>query len=249
MGKIRESKLVPALFGFVKEGLNFAFSNDLLLPGVEEETLLGSRLSFLSIVIKYVFLSPLGFPTLYIPNHISLLARYVNWVKKNKNQLKQLHEIFKQKEEELYSHPDFGLLAGEDLAPMEAFKKAIGLKNQKKPAKKSLQNDDEDDDDVEGGDEDEDALMTPMSNRSTQKRRISRASSARSRLSTTSSNLSPLPEEEDHEGGEEEDKNDEDSEHSPPPPKKRPGASSLQPQATIAEDSDEEHSSPPQETA
>ena len=50
VGKLSDPKLVPALLGFVTEGIRFAFSND--DPGSEEEFVVGSRLSFLLILTK-----------------------------------------------------------------------------------------------------------------------------------------------------------------------------------------------------
>ena len=45
VGTIRDKTLAPALVGFVREGLRYAFSTD--IEGSEETLLLGERLSFL----------------------------------------------------------------------------------------------------------------------------------------------------------------------------------------------------------
>jgi len=50
VGKIKKKELSAALFGFVREGVRFAFSTD--EPGSEEEAPLGCRLPFLSILSK-----------------------------------------------------------------------------------------------------------------------------------------------------------------------------------------------------
>lgn len=47
VGKLSDPKLSPTLLGFVRVGVKFAFSND-----DNDELLLGSRLSFLSILSK-----------------------------------------------------------------------------------------------------------------------------------------------------------------------------------------------------
>jgi cohesin complex subunit SA-1/2 len=50
VGKLSDKNLVPALLGFVREGVRFSFSiNE---PGDEEDLPLGSRLTFLLILSK-----------------------------------------------------------------------------------------------------------------------------------------------------------------------------------------------------
>ena len=52
VGKLSDSKMYPAIFGFVKEGIRYAFSAS--EAGTVEEFHVGSRLPFLRIVNKYV---------------------------------------------------------------------------------------------------------------------------------------------------------------------------------------------------
>lgn len=46
VGKLSDAKLAPSLLGFLRNGIKFAFSYD------DGELVLGSRLSFLSILSK-----------------------------------------------------------------------------------------------------------------------------------------------------------------------------------------------------
>lgn len=52
VGKIRDKNLVQGLFGFVQEGIRFAFSTEYV--GSQEDLPLGARLTFLLILTKYV---------------------------------------------------------------------------------------------------------------------------------------------------------------------------------------------------
>ena len=65
VGKLSK-ELAPALLGFVQEGIRFAFSNTGGDEDEEDEWALGTRLSFLRILVKYA-----------------------NWAKKNKTQQRQ----------------------------------------------------------------------------------------------------------------------------------------------------------------
>jgi hypothetical protein len=47
VGKLSDPKLSPSLLGFIHAGVKFAFSND-----AGDDLLLGSRLSFMSILSK-----------------------------------------------------------------------------------------------------------------------------------------------------------------------------------------------------
>jgi hypothetical protein len=49
VGKLGEEKLYSAMFGFVKEGMRYAFSTD---AGDDDDLLPGCRLSFLLLVLK-----------------------------------------------------------------------------------------------------------------------------------------------------------------------------------------------------
>jgi cohesin complex subunit SA-1/2 len=55
VGKLSDDKMYPAIFGFVKEGIRYAFSSS--EPGTGEEFHVGSRLPFLRVVNKYVILT------------------------------------------------------------------------------------------------------------------------------------------------------------------------------------------------
>lgn len=100
--------------------------------------------------------------------------------------MKQLCDLFKEKEELLRSDPDFEEVRKEDLDAVEAFRKGLGLSTGKakkpKPAPSTPVDMEE-----ESDDEDDNSLTTPR-NRSS-KYRMSHASSVRSILSN---NLSPL---------------------------------------------------------
>jgi len=102
VGKLNKD-LTPALLGFVQEGIRFAFSNtgD---DDEEDEWALGTRLSFLKILVKYA-----------------------NWAKKNKSQKQTLEELLDENEIALHNHPDFGEVLEEDLEALKIFRKALGL--------------------------------------------------------------------------------------------------------------------------
>ena len=95
-------KLVPALLGFVCEGIRFAFSHN--EDDEEDEIVLGSRLSFLS-----------------------LLSKYAHWMKSS-----DLNEVLatdmEDKELKLKNHPEFDEVHEDDLAVLANLRIAIGLK-------------------------------------------------------------------------------------------------------------------------
>ena len=103
VGKLSK-ELAPALLGFVQEGIRFAFSNTGGDEDEEDEWALGTRLSFLRILVKYA-----------------------NWAKKNKTQKQSLQELLDENEISLHEHPDFGEVLDEDLEALKTFRKALGL--------------------------------------------------------------------------------------------------------------------------
>lgn len=100
--KLSDKKIVPALLGFVCEGIRFAFSHN--EDDEEDEVVLGSRLSFLS-----------------------LLSKYAHWMKSS-----DLNEVLatdmEDKELKLKNHPEFDEVHEDDLAVLANFRIAIGLK-------------------------------------------------------------------------------------------------------------------------
>lgn len=103
VGKLSK-ELAPALLGFVQEGIRFAFSNTGGDEDEGDEWALGTRLSFLRILVKYA-----------------------NWAKKNKAQKQSLQELLDENEISLHEHPDFGEVLDEDLEALKTFRKALGL--------------------------------------------------------------------------------------------------------------------------
>jgi len=167
VGKLSDPKLLPALFGFVREGIRYAFSNS---DGSNEDLVLvlGSRLSFLSV-----------------------LGKYGNWIKQNKENLGMICRELDSREDELRKHPDFEEVHEDDLAALSSFRSFLGLQElNTTPSSKSSDGMEEEDDGVS-------ALQTPHSKNVMKTRTPSRGSSMgslRSKISTRSS-LSPLLEE------------------------------------------------------
>lgn len=95
--RLTDSTLATALVGFVKEGIRFSFSNS-------EEFMLGSRLSFLSVLVSYA-----KHVKMY-PEHNRIISEYI-------------HEM----ESDLRSHEDFEEVHEDDLAALAEFRKALGL--------------------------------------------------------------------------------------------------------------------------
>jgi hypothetical protein len=96
--KLSNEQLVgPILLGFIREGIRFSFSES-------EDFMLGTRLSFLSIIIKYA-----------------------HWIKKNKEDQGVIGEFLYEKELELRGHHDFQEVHEDDLLALLDFRKAIGL--------------------------------------------------------------------------------------------------------------------------
>ena len=95
-----EENLSPALVGFLKEGIRFSFSNS-------DEFQLGSRLSFLSILIKYA-----------------------HWVKKNPEHKLTLASFLEDKEIELKAQQDDAeMIHQDDLRALVEFRFALNLED------------------------------------------------------------------------------------------------------------------------
>lgn len=163
VGKLSK-QLAPALLGFVQEGIRFAFSDS---DGAddEDEWALGTRLSFLKILVKYA-----------------------NWAKKKKDHKQALNEILDENELALHDHPDFEEVHKDDLAALEAFRKALGLE----PT--AVTKDDDDAATMTASMATENDHVTPSPSTAG---RYSRGSTNRSRMSSVSGlrSLSPLYEE------------------------------------------------------
>jgi hypothetical protein len=102
VGKLSDKNLVPALLGFVREGVRFAFSTK--EPGDEEELPLGSRLSFLLI-----------------------LSKYLNWIRRDREHLDILRQDLDRKESELREDADFAEVYSDDLEALKSFRSVAGL--------------------------------------------------------------------------------------------------------------------------
>ena len=184
VGKVTDARLVPALLGFVREGVRFAFShND---DEDDYEWGVGVRLSFLH-----------------------LLGKYANWVKKNRQHMKILQEDIDEKEAIFREHPEFDQVHEDDLGALQKFCTDLGLKRRSPMAsskqKKQVIHETDDDDSIE---EDSDQVSPSP----TSSGRNSRESATMSRVSAVSGmrSLSPLEEEkgidqEDASGGESDD--------------------------------------------
>jgi cohesin complex subunit SA-1/2 len=95
--RLTDNALATALVGFVKEGIRFSFSNS-------EEFMLGSRLSFLSILVSYAKHVKMN------PDHKRIISEYID-----------------EREMDLRSHDDFEEVHEDDLAALAEFRKALGL--------------------------------------------------------------------------------------------------------------------------
>jgi len=103
-GRISNESLKKSIFGFMREGIRYAFD------GIEnnlqdDDLVVGSRLAFLSI-----------------------LSKYSMWIKKQKGHLEQLSDYLIAKESELRHHPEFEEVHEDDLNTLADFKKTLGIK-------------------------------------------------------------------------------------------------------------------------
>jgi cohesin complex subunit SA-1/2 len=167
-GKLSDEKLRPALNGFIREGVRFSFSN--LDVNGEDTLVLGSRLSFLSI-----------------------LSKYASWIKKDKQAKKEIQSFMDEKEVELRNHEEFEDVHADDLVALAAFRKDFGLKNLPKVSS-SVSVASEMDDDEEMEDEASDGVNEMQSPVASVSSRASKASRASSRASSRVSSLPALPE-------------------------------------------------------
>jgi cohesin complex subunit SA-1/2 len=167
-GKLSDEKLRPALNGFIKEGVRFGFSN--LDVNGEDTLVLGSRLSFLSI-----------------------LSKYASWIKKDKQAKKEIQRFMDEKEDELRHHEEFEDVHVDDLGALAAFRKDLGLKNLHKVSSKvSVASEMEEDEEMD--DEASDSVNEMQSPVASVSSRASKASRASSRASSRVSSLPALPE-------------------------------------------------------
>lgn len=165
VGKLNDDRLSQALLNFLQEGIRFAFEGD---AKGEDDLVLGSRLPFLM-----------------------LLMKYSTWVKKNKSHLEVLKGVIFAKESALREHPEFDEVHEDDMRCILEFKASLGVASPKHLGAQSPQTDDE----ASIEHTSRSPVTTPMSSvASSARRRVpSTAGSKRSRLSVQS-NLSPLPE-------------------------------------------------------
>ena len=99
VGKIRDKLLNPALLGFVREGVRFAFSTD--VKGSDEPLPLGCRLVFLSILTKYLM-----------------------WIRPSKDYKLVLRNDFNSYEAALRTHSEYNDVYEDDLKCLNDFRKA-----------------------------------------------------------------------------------------------------------------------------
>lgn len=110
VGSLRDPKLPPALLGFMKEGIRFAFTTG-SGGGEEDELVLGSRLSFLA-----------------------LMAKYAPWIRKVKTHKKEILKDLIQREKDLREHPEFEEVHQDDLACIPNLRVALGERPTRKAA-------------------------------------------------------------------------------------------------------------------
>jgi hypothetical protein len=104
VGKV-ELHLEKPLLGFCREGIRYAFSTE-VMDG-EEPLLPGGRLTFLS-----------------------LLAKYIPWIRKSSSFREVVIMNILEREQELRNDPDYDQAHEDDLNALQMFRKSIGLKNQ-----------------------------------------------------------------------------------------------------------------------
>lgn len=102
MRKLSDDRLSPALLGFIREGIRFSFTNK--GENGEEDVVLGSRLSFLT-----------------------LLYKYTSWIKKNKAQIDMLRLDIDKNEKFLKDSEEFSDVHEDDLKALANFRIALGL--------------------------------------------------------------------------------------------------------------------------
>lgn len=108
--KLSDKKLSPGLLGFMREGIRYSFSG-------ADDLLLGCRLSFLSI-----------------------MAKYTQWIKRNKSHLWEIAQYLEERESELKQQEieekeaageEFEGIHEDDLQALVDFRTSLGLKESK----------------------------------------------------------------------------------------------------------------------
>ncbi|EJK58196.1 hypothetical protein THAOC_21703 [Thalassiosira oceanica] len=103
-GKLsNKSVLGPALSGFMREGMRYAFSNH--AEEEDEDSCLGDRLSFLL-----------------------LLGKYATWIKKDKKAKGEVQTNLDELESEIREHEDFDSVEGDDVEALKKFREIMGFK-------------------------------------------------------------------------------------------------------------------------
>ena len=103
-GKLsNKSVLGPALSGFMREGMRYAFSNH--VEGEDDDTCLGDRLSFLL-----------------------LLGKYATWIKKDKKAKGEVQTNLDELESEIREHEDFDSVESDDVEALKKFREIMGFK-------------------------------------------------------------------------------------------------------------------------
>jgi hypothetical protein len=95
-----EHKLMPAITGFLREGIRFSFSSD-----EDGDLILGSRLSFLPLVEKYLI-----------------------WIRRLQAPVRELGNELKMREVNLQAHPEFHEVHDDDMKALASFREALGIK-------------------------------------------------------------------------------------------------------------------------
>merc|ERR1712194_692387 len=104
VGRLSDPKLSPALLGFIREGIRFSFSNR-DMGSDDQDLVLGCRLSFLYI-----------------------LAKYVNWIRRNRAHALTIRSDLDDKEYTLRNHEEFSEIHQDDALALASFRELLGFK-------------------------------------------------------------------------------------------------------------------------
>ena len=104
VGRLSDPKLSPALLGFIREGIRFSFSNR-DMGSDDQDLVLGCRLSFLYI-----------------------LAKYVNWIRRNRAHALTIRSDLDDKEYTLRNHEEFSEIHQDDALALSSFRELLGFK-------------------------------------------------------------------------------------------------------------------------